>query len=110
MKKSIFLSLLFAFGFALVGQAQTATPNATKRQIKQQKRINQGVKSGELTKKEVIQLQAQQKHVQKTKKRAKADGVVTKKERAKIARKQARASKNINRQKHDGQKRPRARR
>ncbi|MEM1319098.1 MAG: hypothetical protein AAGG75_02515 [Bacteroidota bacterium] len=95
MKLKALILGLFVIGFAMSSQAQTATPKATKRQVNQQKRIKQGVRSGELTKKETVQLQAQQKHIQKTKKRAKADGKVTPKERAKIQHKQNRASKNI---------------
>ena len=87
---------LFLVGFAFTtAQAQTATPKVTKRQVKQQKRIGKGVKSGELTKGEVVKLERQQRRVNRTKKRAKSDGVVTKKERAVIHTKQNRASKNI---------------
>ena len=85
--------LLTAFTFTL--QAQTTTPNVTKTQVKQQKRIKNGIKSEELTRKETKQLARQQAHINRTKKRAKADGVVTKKERATIRRKQVNANKNI---------------
>ena len=105
MKLKVIIFGLFVFGFAFAGEAQTATPKAKDRQVKQQKRIKQGVKSGELTKKETVQLKAQQAHIQRTKKKAKADGKVTKKERAKIQKKQNKASKNIRSQKHDKQNR-----
>ncbi len=85
--------------------AQTATPKVTDRQVNQQKRIQQGIKSGELTKKEVAGLQAQQARIQGAKVAAKSDGVVTAKERAKINSMQNKASRNIYRQKHDGQMR-----
>ena len=90
---------------SLSAEAQTRTPNVTERQVNQQRRINQGVKSGELTRREAGKLQAQQAKVQRTKTKAKADGVVTQGERAKIHHQQNAASRNIYKQKHDGQKR-----
>ena len=105
MKLKFLILGFLVFGLSLASQAQTATPKVVKKQIKQQKRIHKGVKSGALTKKETIKLQKQQKHINRTKRKAKSDGVVTKKERAKIHRKQTRASKNIYKQKHDKQRR-----
>jgi len=72
-----------------------------KRQVNQQCRINNGVRNGELTKAETIQIQKQQININKTKRAAKADGVVTAKERAIINRKQNMASANIYRKKHN---------
>ncbi|MEM9920786.1 MAG: hypothetical protein AAF990_21990 [Bacteroidota bacterium] len=101
--KAIILGL-FAMTIAFAGQAQT-TPKVANRQVNQQERIRSGYKSGALTKKETAKLQAQQAHIQRSKKRAKADGRVTAKERAMLHRKQNRANKNIYRQKHDSQSR-----
>lgn len=88
-----------------VAKAQTATPRITKRQIRQQHRIKQGVKSGELTKPEARHLEARERKIQADKKAAKADGVVTAKERAKIKREQNRASRAIYRKKHNARTR-----
>ncbi|WP_430933070.1 hypothetical protein [Saccharicrinis sp. 156] len=102
MKKATFilgLILLTAVGYA---EAQKKTPVTTKRQINQQKRIVHGVKNGALTKGEVIQLEKQQKHINRTKQVAKADGVVTNKERAIIQHKQNKASANVYVKKHNG--------
>ncbi|MEM8906460.1 MAG: hypothetical protein AAGD05_01335 [Bacteroidota bacterium] len=101
MKIKVLLFGLFLLGFAFSTQAQTATPKVVDRQVTQQKRIQQGVRSGELSKKETVRLQKQQRHINRSKKRAKADGVVTKKERAQLHRKQNRASKNVYRAKHN---------
>ncbi|MEM9934742.1 MAG: hypothetical protein AAF824_14040 [Bacteroidota bacterium] len=81
--------------------AQTATPVITKRQVNQQKRIGQGVVSGELTKRETRQLKRQQRDIRITKRQAKADGTVTKAERQKISRKQNRANRNVARKKNN---------
>ena len=90
--------------FAGSAFAQTATPGIDKRQANQEKRIDQGVKSGELNKKEAARLEKRQDKLQKNKEKAQADGVVTKKERAQLQNEADRNSKAIARQKHDKQK------
>jgi hypothetical protein len=75
------------------------------RQDRQQGRIHQGVKSGELTKREARKLRAEQKNIRRAERRAESDGNVTNKEKAKIERMQDRASENIYQQKHDSQDR-----
>ena len=82
----------------------TATPRIDKRQANQQKRIDQGIASGSLTRKEADRLQAEQARIARAEERAKADGVVTKKERARLNARENRSSKHIARQKHDRQK------
>ena len=99
------LAIAFSLLFAGSAFAQTATPNLDKRQANQERRIEQGVKSGELTKKEANRLEKREAKLQADKQKAKADGVVTKKERAKLQREANRDSKAIYRQKHDAQKR-----
>jgi hypothetical protein len=101
--KNRIIKITLAFGlFVFVGQglrAQAAC--ASKRQVKQHKRINQGVKSGELTKREATNLKLQQCDIRRTKRQAKADGVVTRKEKARIVHKQNKANRNIHRKKHN---------
>ena len=105
MKKNfISAGLLLAFvTIASAGFAQTQTPVVKERQENQQKRIAEGVKSGELTAKETKHLETREVKIQNDKKEAKADGVVTHQERAKLHREQNRASRAIYRQKHDAQ-------
>ena len=98
--KTVFLGLAFV-AFCSTGFSQTTKKKVNTRQVVQQKKIKQGVKSGELTKAEAVQLQKQQKNVQQTKKAAKADGVVTKKEKAIINHKQNKAAGNIAKKKHN---------
>lgn len=74
------------------------------RQANQQKRIDEGVKSSELNKKEAARMQKGQERVQKVEEKACADGKVTKKEAAKIEHAQDRQSARIYTQKHDKQK------
>ena len=100
MKKVLMLAALVALAMTSV-TAQTATPHVTKRQVKQQARIQQGAKSGELTRGETRRLERQQMKIQHDKKVAKSDGVVTPAERAKLSKEQNRASKRIYRLKHN---------
>ena len=100
MKQVIVLCALMALGVASVS-AQSATPRVTKRQMKQQVRIEKGVKSGELTPGETRRLERQQEKIAVDKAKAKSDGVVTPEERAKLNREQNRASKRIYRLKHN---------
>lgn len=106
MNKSIIAAVVIA-AFALPGfaSAQTAsTPRVDKRQERQDKRIEQGVKSGELNKKEAARLEKGQARVQKMEDKAMADGKMTKKEKVRIEHKQDQQSRKIAREKHDKQK------
>ena len=85
----------------VTAQQQDQTPRIDKREARQQKRINQGVKSGQLTPKEANSLEKQQAKVQNDEAKSKADGKVTPKERAKLTKEQNRASRNIYRKKHN---------
>ena len=105
--------LVAALGTGAIGLAQaattapadpTATPRIDKRQANQQKRIDQGIASGNLTQKEADRLKTEQARNARAEERAKADGVVTKKERARLNARENRSSKHIARQKHDRQK------
>ena len=100
MKRVFVLCTLLVVGLA-VASAQSATPRVTKRQMKQETRIGQGVKSGELTAGETRRLERQQKKIAVDKSKAKADGVVTPAERSKLTHEQNRASRRIYRMKHN---------
>ena len=89
---------------ALPALAQTpSTTRIDQRQANQEQRIQQGVKSGQLTDKEAARLEKGQARIQKMEDKAVADGKVTKKERAKIEAAQDKQSRRIAKQKHDKQ-------
>lgn len=92
------------FGFIAPHLAEAGT--IKNREARQQKRIEQGVKSGELTAKETAKLEREQGKIEADREKALADGKMTKKEKAKLTREQNRASRHIYRQKHDAQKQP----
>ena len=98
--QQLIIVLILAFG-AMTVTAQTATPAVKGKQINQQKRILQGAKSGEVNKRELVRLERQQRRINRSKKRAKADGKVSGKERAKIHARQNRASRKIRRAKNN---------
>jgi len=106
MNQSIIAAVVIA-ALALPGLAlaQTAsTPRIDQRQENQEKRIEQGVKSGAINKKEAARLEQGQARVQKMENKAMADGKMTKQEKARIKRAQDVQSKKIYREKHDKQK------
>ena len=103
------LASLLLCGLLVTGpltSAWAAKPVAKHRHKNQVGRIKQGVKSGELTKKEAHKLRKGQKRVRKAAHQAKNDdGRIDRKERARINRMQNRQSKRIFKQKHDRQDR-----
>jgi hypothetical protein len=82
-----------------------ATPGVDQRQANQERRIDQGVASGQLTPREARRMQRQQAGVERAEARAKADGTVTARERQRLHQRQDRTSRHIYRQKHDAQRR-----
>jgi len=107
MKRSSLMITALAislFCYCASAQEQTSppkTPKIAKKQIHQQARIKQGVKSGELTKGETAGLEKEQGKIQAEKLQAKSDGKVTPQERKKIRRDQRKASRDIYRAKHN---------
>jgi hypothetical protein len=104
MKVISLVALLAAAGIALPASAQVqSTPRVDQRQAHQERRIEQGVKSGSLNEKEAARLEKGQAQVQKMENKAVADGKLTQKERARLERAQNNQSRKIYREKHDKQ-------
>jgi len=98
------LMFVIAAAFALPAAAQTqSTPRIDQRQQNQERRIEQGEKSGALNQKEAARLEKGQQRIDKMEKKAMADGKMTKKERRKIEKAQDKESRRIYREKHDKQ-------
>lgn len=102
MKRLTVFTAFLVFLISGVAAAQS-TPVVDARQKTQRARIHDGVESGEVTRKEAARLRAEQRHVRRAERRAKADGQVTPAERAKLQRKQNKTSRDIRRQKNDAQ-------
>lgn len=102
MKIKIFGGILVAaLAITSMANAQTRTPEVTRRQADQEARIHQGVRSGQLTHREANHLQARESKIQRDKMRAKADGRVSPRERAHLRREENRTSRAIYRKKHN---------
>ncbi|HMK57188.1 MAG TPA: hypothetical protein VK448_11170 [Dissulfurispiraceae bacterium] len=94
-------SITFMFAVAPALAASTDDPGIQKREAIQQKRIEQGVASGQLTPREAGHLEAREAKIKQDEERMKSDGNLTNKERAKLTREQNRASKKIYNKKHN---------
>jgi hypothetical protein len=97
------LALVSIGAFAQAASSPAATPGIDKRQANQEKRIDNGIASGALNKRETRRLEKQQNVVNRAEDKAKADGTVTKAERRRLHKMQDNTSKNIYQQKHDAQ-------
>src|SRR5437868_8780462 len=102
MKLKLLAILVAAAALPALAQT-TQTPVVDQRQANQEKRIEQGAKSGQLTPKETAKLERGQAKVEKMKEKAEADGKVTAKERKKLAKAQDKQSRKIYKEKHDKQ-------
>ena len=95
----------------LVGVALCAAPAVASAKTingiehREQLRIRQGIRSGELTRAEARRLEAEQARVRVDERFARADGRLTPKERERLHKELRHASRDIYRQKHDNQDR-----
>jgi len=111
MKKSSAVVLTLAGVFAAVSASQadanrTRDPGVNQRQHNQRERIQQGAKSGELTRRETGRLAEEQRDIRQLERGYKSDGKLTEAERRDLHHEQNQASRDIYRQKHDEQSRP----
>lgn len=107
--KTLLAAVLAVAAVAPAFAQGTATPRIDQREANQQARINQGVRSGELTRQESRNLEREQGRIKAAESRAKADGVVTRQERQRITKMQNHADKKIAKKKHNKRKAPKAR-
>lgn len=96
---AIAAALGLAFSGAVLAQAGTI-----QRDVNQQNRIEQGLKSGELNTREAARLEREEARVERDQARAMQDGKLSPAEKARLAREQNRVSRDIYREKHDAQK------
>jgi hypothetical protein len=104
MKKILLFASLLFLGSGGFLCAQTATSTSA-RQVEQQSRIKGGVKNKDLTRRETVRLEREQRKIKLEKKAAKADGKITPKEKRFLKKEQNRASRHIAKQKNDKQER-----
>jgi polyhydroxyalkanoate synthesis regulator phasin len=103
------LSILLASLLIVAGQAQAQRPhdpNVNARQHRQAQRVEQGVRSGQLTRDEAKQLRQERRAVRQEEHAYKADGKLTREERKDLHQDLNTLSKDIYTEKHDGETRP----
>jgi hypothetical protein len=110
--RTLIAVLSLSIGGAAFAQAAPkdplATPRIDQRQANQEKRIDQGVASGQLTPRETKRLELREKRIASAEARAKSDGTVTVKERKHLLKMENHASRDIASEKHDKQRDQRA--
>ncbi len=93
-------------GFAAQGLAAgTRDPGVNARQANQRERIHQGVRSGELTRRETRNAVEDQRDIRQLERAYKSDGTLTGRERADLHHEQNQASRSLYRNKNDAQDR-----
>ena len=102
-KSAAFTIVTALLGLASLPALAQSTPRLDQRQENQERRIEQGVQSGQLNAREAARLERKQERIDKMEARAKSDGVVTKQERARLHHQENVQSRHIARQKHDRQ-------
>jgi hypothetical protein len=102
MKIKIFGGLLVAIlTITSMAQAQTRTPVITHRQHIQDRRINHGVRSGQLTRNEAHHMRADERKISRDKRMARVDDHVSVAERRHLGREENRTSQAIYRHEHN---------
>jgi len=98
-RKLIVTAALATLSFGAMAQS---TADFIDRNGDQQRRIEQGLRTGDLTVEEAARLERQEAGVSRMQARALSDGTLTNAERARIDSAQDRGSQNIARERHDG--------
>lgn len=98
--------LVTGSAFADVPVRGTHDPRINTRQVHQRERIQQGVRSGELTRSERRQAIDSHREVRQLERAYKSDGTLTAAERSDLRQAQRQASREIHKNKHDEEKRP----
>jgi hypothetical protein len=105
MKRTILAIALVAAGASAANAYGTSTRDIDAAQANQERRIQQGLRDGSLTRREAAGLVEEQRRIQQLESRAKADGHVSRYEHDQIRRAQQNASHHIYQERHDSERR-----
>lgn len=100
MNKQLVVSLVLSV-CSLGAMAQSSTAGSVQRDVNQQTRIEQGLKSGELNTREAAALEKEESRIDRMQTRALQDGKVSPEEQARIKAAQDKASRDIANAKHN---------
>jgi hypothetical protein len=96
------LTVALTASIAGVAAAQACPRPPARRAMRQELRIREGVRAGELTLRETIRLRLGQRHIRRMERWARADGRIGPRERARLHRALDRQSERIWRLRHNG--------
>lgn len=99
MKKGFVMAMA---AVVLAGSAPALAGGIEQRQVNQQRRIHQGIRSGSLTPGEAARLTRQQFRTERLERRLKADGEFSHRDRARVHHRLDHSSRHIYRAKHNG--------
>ena len=102
------MKILSLATLALIATTAVASANDNRidrRESIQERRIQEGVRSGDITRREYRQLEAEQARIRSMEREAKRDGRVDRREAAAIERAQDAASRHIAQERHDSERR-----
>jgi hypothetical protein len=99
------LCLLLSLSACAAGQARAHGPSINERQYEQERRIAEGVRSGELTREEAETLRLEQRRIRAEERAYRADGVLSAAEWRELQRELNEADQNIHEEKHDRERR-----
>jgi hypothetical protein len=104
MKRLTMLIMAIALTVSIAGvaAAQDCPRHPMRRAVRQELRIRQGVRDGQLTRREAYRLQLGQRHIRRMELRARADGRIVMRERVRVHRALDRQSVRIWRLRHNG--------
>lgn len=101
MSRTLTRSLIAGLAIMAASSTIVSADEIDRRQNMQERRIQQGVRDGSVTRSEYIRLEQEQARIRELERRAKADGRVDRYEAAQIGRAQQEASRHIYQEKHD---------
>jgi hypothetical protein len=104
MRLASFLAASAVTALTAIPAFAQSTASEVQRDVNQQQRIEQGLKSGALTTREAARLEGEEAQVEKMQANALKDGKLTPQEKTRIERAQNKASQDIYREKHDAQR------
>lgn len=100
----LFAAVLSCVTVSAFAQAPQATPRQDARDARQERRLEQGERSGSLTPREAERLENRREHMDKMEEHMASDGKITAQERRRMERMHDRESRGIAREKHDRQR------
>lgn len=98
-------AVLLAVAFPAAAGGRTYDPGVAARQQRQQERISQGVRSGELTPHQAQWLKSEQRWIRRKENLYRSDGVLTEAERRDLRRDLDTSNRNIDIRMHDAERR-----